>query len=141
MSVILHPPTRGEQRWRAAGYLFVALIGAYTVLIPSSLMAHLGWVGVLWGAFIFTALPAAVAVLLGRWRLEAVLLPLFGSAFVIAILNVLIRIFDGDSDGSDVTLVPRALTALALMCSLVVRGLQLHRILKAEPWITTELSR
>jgi uncharacterized PurR-regulated membrane protein YhhQ (DUF165 family) len=139
MGVVLHPPTRGEQRLRALGYLFVALIGAYTVLYPSSLMGHLGFWGIVWGAFMFTALPCAVAVLIGRWRAEAVLLPLFGSAFVIAILNVLIRIFDGEPD--DASLVPRALTALALMCSLAVRSLQLHRILKAEPWITTELSR
>lgn len=141
MSVILHPPTRGEQRWSALGYLFVAGIGASTVLFPSPLMGRIGFLGILWAAFMFTALPAAVAVLIGRWRAEAVLLPLFGSAFVIAIMNVLIRIFDGDNDASDVSLIPRALTALALMCSLAVRSLQLHRILKAEPWITTGLSR
>lgn len=136
---VIYPPTRGEQRWRAGAYLLVAAIGVYTIIVPGPLMQHLAWAGFIWAAFMITALPAAVAVYMGRWRLESVLLPLFGSAFTIAILNVVIRLFDGEPDES--TLAPRALTALALMCLLVVRGLQLHRILKAEPWITTGSSR
>lgn len=132
----VHPPTRGEQRARALGYLFVAAVGVVTVAIPTPLMEKLSWIGWLWAAFMFTALPAAVAVAVGRWRLESVLLPLFGSAFALGILNVYIRVFDGEVD--DPSLAPRAFTASALMCLLVVRGLQLHRILKAEPWITTD---
>lgn len=136
----VHPPTRGEQRWRAGAYVLVAGIGAYALAVPGSLITQLGWAVALWGAFMLTAIPAAVAVYLGRWRLESILLPLFGSALAIAILNVLLRIFDGvpGSVDDERTLIPRALTALALLCLLVVRGLQLHRILKADPWITTD---
>jgi hypothetical protein len=132
----VHPPTRGEQRWRAACYLFMAAIGLWTLFGPASFVDQFGWVVVIWSLFMATALPAAVAVILGRWRLESVLIPLFGSAFTIAAFNVLIRVFDGSTD--DPSLIPRTLTALALQSLLVVRGLQLHRILKAEPWITTE---
>ena len=130
----IYPPSRGERNWRAGAYLFCAVVGFYVLLSGETALSHvLGVVTLIWGTFMLTALPAAVAVLWGRYRVESILLPLFGSALAVSIVNAWFRVFVNDE--TDVT--GRAAVASALFCLLVVRGLQLHRIVKAEPWITT----
>lgn len=132
-----YPPSPGEQRWRAAGYFFVACVGFWIIFGPNPADSEtrsyiIGVIRVVWAVMMTTALPTAVAALTGRYRLEFMLLPVFGSALIVAVFNTIIRIFQGDLD-----LVPRTLMALVVLCFLVVRGLQLHRVVKAEPWITT----
>lgn len=131
----IHPPSKGERRWRAVSYIFCAIVGFYVLFSGRSAIGSvLGVITLTWGLMMLTALPAAVAVLWGRYRVESVLLPLFGSALAVSILNAWVRVFLEGQD--DVT--GRAAVASALFCLLVVRGLQLHRIVKAEPWITTK---
>jgi hypothetical protein len=116
--------------------LFIAGIGVYTICNPDPLIIEnrLGLVSAIWSGFILTAVPASIAVLLGRYRIESILLPLFGSAIAVAMISVWGRVLlNAESD-----LIARAALGTGLLCLLVVRGLQLHRIIKAEPWITTE---
>lgn len=130
------PPSRGEGRWRAVSYLFIAGVGFYTMFStdPTLIENRLGVVGVVWGAFMVTAIPAAFAVLASRYRVESIMIPLFGSALLVAVINAWFRVIFQD----DGLMIPRVCVSTALLCLLVVRGLQLHRIVKAEPWITTE---
>lgn len=133
----IHPPSKGERRWRAVSYLFCSVVGFYVLFSGRSATTVLGVVSLVWGLMMITAIPAAVAVLWGRYRIEAVLLPLFGAALAVSIVNAWVRVFIEGQD--DIT--GRAAVASALLCLLVVRGIQLHRIVKAEPWITTRYLR
>lgn len=135
----LYPPTPGENRWRATGYFFVSAVGFWVLFgppapTPESRSYIVGIASVIWALFMVTALPTAVSVLMGRYRLEAVLLPVFSSALGVAIINVFIRVLSGEVD-----LAARGFIAAACFSFLVVRGLQLHRITKAEAW--TSMSR
>jgi drug/metabolite transporter (DMT)-like permease len=130
------PPTRAEQRWRATAYLLIAAIGVYALWLPVVFHTSLAWIVYLWGAFVLTAVPAAWAVYHSRYRLEAVLLPLFIAALAVSAVSAVRPLLDG-IDQTELTALPRVLTGLALVCLLAVRAHQLHRILKAEPWITT----
>jgi MFS family permease len=131
----LFPPTKFQTRLRALGYLFVSGVGWYTLFGPTfghftgSGSIH-GPAAVVWALFMLTAVPTAISVLRGRYRLEFVLLPLFGSALLVAIANVLWRIsFEGEHD-----LIPRTCMALAVLTGLVLRGSQIHDITKADLW-------
>ena len=132
---ILHPPSKGEQWARALGYLFTAAVGAYSLFFPSPLVIEnkLGMVAVIWSLFTLTAIPAALAAWFGRYRIEAVLLPLFGSALLVAVVNAWFNTVPDDP-----TAFPRVCISSALICAFTVRWIQLHRVMKVEPWITTE---
>lgn len=132
---ILHPPTRGEQRIRAGAYLFIALVGVYSLLSPSPTVIEnrLGLVAIVWSLFILTAIPAAIASLLGRYRLEVILLPLFTAALLVAVVNGWVNTVPDDP-----TTFPRFSISSALILFCWLRWTQLHRIMKADPWITTE---
>lgn len=132
---IVHPPTRGEQRLRCMAYLLIAAVGGYAMVAPSPTVIEnrLGLVSVIWSLFILTAVPAAVAALLGRFRIEAILLPLFSSALLVAVVNAWFNTVPDDP-----TAFSRTCIASALVCACGIRWIQLHRVMKAEPWITTE---
>lgn len=132
---IIHPPTRAEQRLRCCAYLFIAAVGAYSILVPSPMVIEnrLGIVAFIWSVFILTAIPAAIASLVGRYRVEVILLPLFSSALLVAVLNAW---FSAVQD--DITVFPRVCISSALVLFCWLRWSQLHRIMKADPWITTE---
>lgn len=132
---VIHPPTRGEQRLRCAGYLFIAAVGVYSIIAPAPTVIEnrLGVVAFIWSLFTLTAIPAAIAALMGRYRIEAILLPLFGSALLVAVVNAWFNTVPDDP-----TAFPRVCLSSALLCACGVRWSQLHRIMKAEPWITTE---
>lgn len=134
MPVVL-PPTRHEQVGRCVAYLFTAAVGVYSLVSPSPTVVEnrLGWVAVIWSLFTLTAIPAAAAALFSRFRLEAGLIPLFGSALIVAVVNAW---FNTVPD--DFTAFPRTCIASALVCAFYVRWKQLRRIMEAEPWITTE---
>jgi hypothetical protein len=134
----IFPPSRGERRWRALSYCFCAVVGAWVLLgAEASLISTvLGKVTIVWAGFILTAFPAAIAVYWGRYRLESILLPLFGSALAASAINAWSKVFMDHNE----ELIGRSSIASALICLLVVRGLQLHRIVKAEPWITASRS-
>lgn len=131
----LMPPTKGEQRWRAVSYLFTAMTGMYVLIAPTlswGLQSRMGVASVVWSLFMMTAIPAAVATLMGRYQVEAVLLWLFGSALLVALVNTWARAFTDDP-----VLIGRAAPATALLCLFVARLLSLHRITKAPPWTAT----
>jgi hypothetical protein len=87
-----------------------------------------------WALFLGSALPAAVATLLGRHRIEFILIPLFTVALVAANVNVWFTVVTVDS-----TMMARACASSALVCLLAVRWFSLNRINKAPaPWIRTE---
>jgi hypothetical protein len=131
----LFPPTKFQTRMRALGYLFVSGVGFYTLLGPTfgyyqgNGSLH-GIASIVWALFMLTAVPTAISVLRGRYRLEFILLPLFGSALLVAVANVLWRIAtEGEHD-----LIPRTCMALAVLAGLVLRGSQIHDITKAHLW-------
>ena len=131
------PPTKGQQRWRALGYLFIALIGVWLLagLPPSSpgTRSYIqGTIAAIWAVFMVTALPTAVSVLRGGYRLEMVFIPFFGSALGIAVLNVFVRAVNGEPE-----LATRGFIAAACLCFLIVRGLQLHQITRSDIWAST----
>lgn len=131
------PPSRGEKSWRALSYLFTAGTGLYVLLAPAvqswGIETRLGIASIVWAIFMLTALPAAVATWCGRYRIEAILLPLFGSALLVALINTWVRATD------DPTLIGRASASTALLCLFVARLINLHRITKVTPpsWTTT----
>ena len=138
----LFPPTKGEQRARALGYVCVAVAGFYIMwdtLIGSRVDADVTVYGmsdyakVAWAAFMMSALPCACAALKGRYQIESVLLPLFGSALGLAVFWGMYRMFAHQ----DWDLLTRIAYAAGLMCFLVVRGLQIHRVVKGGPWEST----
>lgn len=131
----LHPPTRREQWLRSIAYLFIAAVGAYSIIFPSptAIENRLGTVALVWSLFILTSIPAAVASLLGRYRVEVVCIPMFASALAVAVINAWVT-----SVPDDVTTFPRAAISSALVLFCWLRWSQLHRIMKADTWITTE---
>ena len=140
----IHPPTRREQIARCCSYLFIGVLGVFALIIPfqsvetSRTPGYLGWATVIWGLFLLTSLPAAVATLFGRWRVEYMMLPLFGSGLAVAIVSAWIYV----ARSGDLLTMPRTSIATALLCLLVVRILALHRVTKvAESWIPIAPSR
>ena len=135
----IHPPTRNESIARACGYAFIAVLGFYALTYPyPDGRSYLGWSAVVvWSVFLLTSLPAAVATLYGRWRVEYMMLPLFGSGLAVAIVSAWIRAGSGDS-----RLIPSTSIATALLFLLVVRIFALHRITKAaKEWTPTAPSK
>jgi ribose/xylose/arabinose/galactoside ABC-type transport system permease subunit len=131
------PPTRSEQRWRALAYVLIAIVGVYALWMPTMFTVSRPVIVALWGGFMLMAVPAAAAVYTGRYRVEAVLLPLFTSALAVSAVTASIGLFNG-LDATEMQLIPRVFTAASLVCLLALRMHQLNRILKAEPWITTD---
>lgn len=132
----LHPPTKSESTARAVGYCFTSVLGFYALLVPvesETAAERLGPAAVIWALFLLTSLPAAVATLFGRWRVEYILLPLFGSGLAVAIVSAWINVASGD-----LLRIPRTSVATALLCMFVVRVFTLHRVTKvAKTWIPT----
>lgn len=132
----LLPPTRGERIGRAVAYLFTAGIGVYVLMAPWlwHVETSMSVAPMVWAGFMITALPAAWATWQERHHIEFVLLPLFGSALLVALINTWIRA------GEDPTLIGRACASSALLCLFAVRLHSLHRISKIDPppWTTTE---
>lgn len=127
MTITMHPPGRLERFLRAGGYLATALIGVSVLVDPPILNSVLGQVlTALWAMFILTAAPAIAAAWLARYRLEYVLLPVFGSALVVSVVAIWFRYGQGESDYT----LPRVLTATALICVFAARFVSLHRIVK-----------
>lgn len=127
----IHPPSKGERRGRALAYAFTSVVGFASLTFPPLVVMEnrLGAAVVVWSLFILTSLPAAVASLLGRYRVEYVLLPLFGAALLVADINAWYSVFhDGRTD-----LISRASVATALVCLFATRMLTLHLVNKAEP--------
>jgi hypothetical protein len=137
----LFPPTKNQSRLRALSYLFISGLGWYTMFGPAfghftgSGSIH-GWAAIVWALFMLTTVPTAVSVLRGRYKLEFILLPIFGSALILAAANAVYRIFD---DGAH-DLIPRTCMALAVITLLVLRGSQLHQITKADLWTSNPKS-
>lgn len=130
----IHPPSKGERRGRALAYAFTSLVGFASLTFPPLVIMEnrLGAAAVVWSLFILTSLPAAVASLMGRYRVEYVLLPLFGTALLVATINAWWNIIT--SGRTDV--IARAAVASALVCLFITRMITLHRVNKAEPsWI------
>lgn len=140
----LVPPSRWEQIGRALAYTFTALIGFSAVWFPRVLTdggettaQRLGgavvWV---WAGFMATALPAAVATMLGRHRVEYILIPLFTVALLVANLNAWYNV------SIDPTIMARACASSALVCLLVVRWIGLNRLNRTPfPWTLIRLSK
>lgn len=135
----IHPPTRTESIARGCSYIFIAVLGFYALSLPfpddqSTTASYLGWATVVWGLFLLTSLPAALATMYGRWRVEYILLPLFGSGLAVAIVSAWFKVASGD-----LLHMPRTSIATALLGLLVVRIFALHRVTKAaKSWIPTE---
>lgn len=132
---VLHPPTRREQWLRAVAYMFVAVVGIYTIIFPSptAIENRLGLVSYIWAGFILTAIPAAIGSIMGRWRVEVICIPLFASALLVAVANGWASIVPNDPSA-----IPRMAISSALVLFCWLRWSQIHRIMKADPWITTE---
>lgn len=92
------------------------------------------WSSWVWSLFMLTALVAAVATLRGRYRVEYIVLPLFGVALLVAIVAAWVH-FGFDPDWQRAA---RAASASALVFFLAARHTNLRRIVKAvkahEPW-------
>lgn len=137
----LLPPTRLERIGRALGYFFTAMIGFAAVYFPqgtldtgteaSLAMRNAIWV---WALFMATAFPAALATLMGRHRVEFMLIPLF--TFALAAANVSVWYTTVTIDN---TLMARACASSALICLLTVRWFTLNRMNKIPPpWTLIE---
>jgi hypothetical protein len=137
----LSPPTKWEVRWRAVGYLVTGSIGLFVMLsIPSTsgVRSVLGfWIALVWSAFMSTAGVAAYATLNGKYRVEYVVLPLFGVALLIALVVGWAGVWGDAPDWQRAT---RATSATALLFFLLARYVNLRKIVQAvkafEPWTT-----
>lgn len=135
------PPSRWEKSGRALAYVFTALIGFSAVWFPRVLTDEgentadrLGMLLWIWALFMATALPAAVATLLGRHRIEFILIPLFTVALLVANVNAWVTVT------TDPTVMARACASSALVCLLVVRWLALNRMNQTPfPWTLIKL--
>lgn len=137
------PPSRWEQIGRALAYLFTALIGFGAAWFPRVLSdsgenttERLGLVMWIWVGFMATAVPAAVATLMGRHRIEFILIPLFTVALAVANLNAWVNVT------YDPTIMARACASSALICLLCVRWIGLNRLNRTPfPWTLIRLSK
>lgn len=137
----LHPPSREERLSRALGYIFTGLIGFSAVVFPvdpaqygQSTGARLGLLIYVWAAFMATAFAAAVATLMGRYRVEYVLLPLFTFALLVANVNAWYNVTTIDP-----TIAARACASSALVCLLAYRWFGLNRLSRVhELWTRIE---
>lgn len=140
------PPTKGEVLWRAAAYLSAGSLGLFVMLaIPPDLGVRsvLGyWSTILWAAFMSTSLVAVYATLRGQYRVEYIVLPLFGVALLVASVVRWFGAWYGFWDGGvpDWQQAMRAASITALFCLLVARYVTLRRIIRAvkahELWTT-----
>lgn len=139
------PPTKGEVRWRSAAYVLVALVGVF-VMLDNTLGAD-GiktvpgyWSAGVWAALLGTSLIGAVSTWKGRWRVEYVVMPLFGVALAVAVVwgawNLGAQALLGFE--VDWQRAARVASAAALCCLLAARYANLRRLVKAvkahEPW-------
>lgn len=130
----IYPPTPDEQVGRCLAYLFIGAVGVIVVATPDEevLQTALGfWSAVVWALFIMTGFPAAIAALMGRYRVEYVLLPLFTAALLVANVYAWYR-FGWVTH--DIDVVPRLCISTALMFLLAVRARTLHRLIKVLKW-------
>lgn len=135
------PPTRWEKIGRAVAYMFTAMIGFSAVWFPRVLTDdgentadRLGAVLWIWALFMASALPAAVATLLGRHRIEYILIPLFTVALAVANVNAWV------TATADPTVMARACASSALVCLLAVRWISLNRMNRTPfPWTLIKL--
>lgn len=139
------PPTKGEVRWRAAGYFAITLVGVFIMLDrgynPDGVRSTLGfWSATVWSVFMGTGLIAAAVTLKQRWRIEYIVLPLFGIALLVAILAAWGGVVV--SDPTDWQKAARAASATALLFFLLARYVNLRRLVRAvkahEPWTTRQ---
>lgn len=138
------PPTKGEVRWRAVAYVLVMLVGVFVMLDrtgeSAGVKSVLGfWPALVWSGFLGTALVAALATLRGRWRVEYVLMPLFGIALGVAVLAGCWGVGAGVLEGViDWQKAARLASAAALLALLIARYSNLRRLVRAvkahEPW-------
>lgn len=114
---------------RALAYLFTAVVGWYTLLVPpSSVATALGQsMAVVWALMMTGGLPAAWFTMRHRFRGEYVSLFPVTTALVVAVIAVWINIPEHNE------LIPRVAVASALACLLLVRLLVLHRLTCAQP--------
>lgn len=139
----LSPPSRWEKGGRALAYLFTGLIGFSAAWFPRVLTDtgenttdRLGWALWVWVFFMGTALPAAVATLMGRHRVEYILIPLFTVALAVANLNAWFNVT------YDPTIMARACASSALICLLAVRWIGLNRMNRTPfPWTLLKPSK
>lgn len=93
------------------------------------------WPSLVWASFMGTSWVAAVATWWGRWRVEYVVLPLFGIALLVAISVAWIAVW---GDPIDWQKGARAASATALLFLLISRYVNLRRLIRAvkahEPW-------
>lgn len=125
--------------------MLVTLVGGFVMLDQTVDQDGMKSVPGLWSAWVWsvllaTALPAAVATWKGRWRVEYVVMPLFGVALAVAV------VWSGWNLGAqalggfpvDWQKAARAASAAALCCLLAARYANLRRLVKAvkahEPW-------
>lgn len=135
----LLPPTKKEKIGRCAAYAVTSGVGVYTIITAStaesSLQYRLGAVAIVWSLFILCSLPAAVATLFGRYRIEYCLLPLFGSALTVAVISTWWNVLTLHQ----MDLVPRVCISTALVFLFAVRHLGLREVMKVElPWTPTK---
>lgn len=137
MFTVVHIPSRPERIGRASAYLFTAFIGFSSALFPNiqqETTDTLDTVGSLlwpWAAFMATAVPAAIATLYARHRIEYILLPLFTVALA---AGVVAAWFTAQVDP---TVMARASASSALVCLLVVRWMSLNRLNEVGKWTKT----
>jgi hypothetical protein len=123
----IYPPGKLERAARAGAYAFTALIGLSVILDPpdNSVKTALGLtLTVIWSVFILSAVFCIPGAILGRYRVEYALLPLFTAALLVAVLAIWFHA------GDDSFLVPRASASSALICLFIARWGALHKILQ-----------
>lgn len=122
-----HTPTLVERLLLAAGYLFTGGIGASVLLWPAynSVTDALGVImTVVWAAFIMSSLLCVPAAILGRYRVEYVLIPFFTTALAVAVISTWFH------TAEDPSITARACTATALVLTFSLRYASLSRLLK-----------
>jgi hypothetical protein len=127
------PPDSEPTIWmklaQAGSYLFCALIGVSVFLWPpvDSVTHTLAYPFAVytWSAFILSSILCVPATILGKWRVEYLLIPFFTTALIVAVVSVWLRA------GGDPLAIPRACTATALIFAFIARFMTLNRIVNA----------
>jgi hypothetical protein len=125
------PPSHPERILRSLSYLTIGSIGVYSAFRPHGEIPGLGMGAMLgetltltWSIMMATALVAAVACVIGRYRIEYAALPWFMTAVILATAFGWIEVWDRP------VLYVRVAASTALCFQIGVRYLTLHWLMR-----------